>query len=151
MKANLTVNITQGYLSQIPIKTITRKDQQVFVRMADQIIHCYEDFYKWRSLFLNRMAGTYGTGKSQKLGAFYGLTFQELLNEIYSVSPNRLSLNSQDELEQYFNEYRQKLQSARSKIAELESRIDDLVFDLYGLDTNQRKLVELEQRPRKSN
>ena len=38
MRSNLTVNITQGYLSQIPIKETSERDQQPLIKLVDKII-----------------------------------------------------------------------------------------------------------------
>ncbi len=47
----------------------------------------------------------------------------------------------QDELEQYFNDRKIKLKELKKKILTVDSEIDDMVFEIYGLDDNEKSLI----------
>lgn len=53
----------------------------------------------------------------------------------------RLSLIPQDERESYFNDYKSKILGLKSEIAKTDSEIDTMVFNLYELTEEERKVV----------
>jgi len=52
-----------------------------------------------------------------------------------------LSLKQQDEWEEYFEEYKKEILELKAKIDECDKEIDDMVFDLYGLNEDERRVV----------
>jgi len=53
----------------------------------------------------------------------------------------KLSLVQQDEWEDYFNQYRQACQELSEQIKATDEEIDRLVFDLYELTEEERRIV----------
>ena len=143
MKASLTVNITQGYLSQIPIKNISREKQASFVALADQIIRSYDDFYTKKTRFLNRVNSAFHITKNQKINEFYEINFIEFLKEVRMLSPIQLSLKEQDEWERYFEEYKEDLCNLRAHINKLQRDVDELVYAIYGLSSDEKRHIEV--------
>jgi hypothetical protein len=53
-----------------------------------------------------------------------------------------LTLREQDEWENYFEENKKVLSELNKKICSLESEIDKLVYELYGLTEEEINIVE---------
>lgn len=53
----------------------------------------------------------------------------------------KLSLKDQDEWEDYFASYKKEILELKSQIDNCDREIDEMVFDLYGLSEEERKVV----------
>ena len=84
--------------------------------------------------------------KADKLGTnleeFHLLSFNEFNNEIMKKWKIRLSLKDQDEWEEYFEERKKEILELEDELKQLDKKIDMLVYDLYGLNNKEIKLVE---------
>ena len=54
----------------------------------------------------------------------------------------QLSLSEEAEWMQYFNEQKQKAQKLKSEIDRTDKKIDQMVYDLYGLTEEEIRIVE---------
>jgi hypothetical protein len=52
-----------------------------------------------------------------------------------------LSLSDQDQREPYFKEYKEKILLLKGEIERTDKEIDEMVFDLYGLNEEERKVI----------
>ena len=52
-----------------------------------------------------------------------------------------LSLSDQDQREPYFKEYKEKVLVLKGEIDKTDGEIDEMVFELYGLSDDERKVV----------
>ena len=52
-----------------------------------------------------------------------------------------MSLVQEDEWEEYFDSYKSIIVELKSEIDKCDSEIDDMVFELYGLDEKEIKIV----------
>ncbi|MCC5941855.1 MAG: hypothetical protein JJU37_09970, partial [Balneolaceae bacterium] len=53
-----------------------------------------------------------------------------------------LSLKEEAEWMEYFNEQKAKADELKSQIAQTDKEIDEMVYELYGLSEEERKVVE---------
>jgi len=53
----------------------------------------------------------------------------------------KLTLKEQEDWEEYFEKRQKELELLQDKIIKLEHEINEIVFDLYGLSQNERKIV----------
>lgn len=143
MKAKLTVNITQGYLSQIPIKKISDEKQKRFKQKADSVIDYNKEFLQNKMKFLNRVSSKFNVTKhNKKLDSFYDVTFDEFIKEIKKKYDATLSLKEQDEWQDYFEDHKQKLLDVNEKIVKTENEIDEMVYALYDISEEEQKVIE---------
>ncbi len=63
------------------------------------------------------------------------------MNALVSVKAN-LTLKDQDEWEECFETYQKELLELQSKINTTDKQIDEMVYELYGLDEDEIKVVE---------
>ena len=51
-------------------------------------------------------------------------------------------MSQQDEREPYFKEYKEKILALKGEIERVDGEIDEMVFDLYGLSEEERRVVK---------
>ncbi|MGE0560570.1 MAG: TaqI-like C-terminal specificity domain-containing protein [Flavobacteriales bacterium] len=78
---------------------------------------------------------------TNKLQNWYELEFAAFLKELKKAKV-QLSLSEEAEWMQYFNEQKQKAQTLKSEINRVDAEIDKMVYELYGLNEEEIKIVE---------
>lgn len=78
---------------------------------------------------------------STKLHNWHELEFKDFLKELKKAKV-QLSLSEEAEWMQYFKEQKQKGQELKSEINKIDSEIDQMVYELYGLTEEEVKIVE---------
>jgi uncharacterized coiled-coil DUF342 family protein len=91
--------------------------------------------------FIKRLNSSFEIEKlSKKLESFYNLEFSEFIKELKKKKVE-LSLKDQDEWEDYFDSYKKEILELKSEIDSCDKEIDEMVFELYGLDEGERGVV----------
>ena len=131
-------------LATFPIfKTKDKNEQKRIIELVDLILKNKRDFNSKREKFLTRIHGTFKIEKlTKKIEEFYKSEFNDLMNEIQKISSHNLNLKEQDEWEDYFNEYKKELERLDHSVSEANNLIDEEVYKLYGLNKEERKIVE---------
>ncbi len=75
---------------------------------------------------------------SNRGGKFWVLDFNDFLSKL---GLTKLPLTQKDDLLQLWNKYVPELQELDSKIKQLDQEIDDIVFDLYELTEEEKRIV----------
>lgn len=133
------INWTQ--LDNLSIKNISLSQQQPFIQKADFMLENNKILQEKTNKFLNRLKTSFWIEKlSWKLEKFYDLDFGSFVNELKKNKIN-LSLKDQDEWEDYFASYKNEILELKNAIEKCDMEIDDMVFDLYGLDEEERRVV----------
>ena len=78
---------------------------------------------------------------SQKLQSFYNYDFKTFVAELKKKKV-KLSLMQQDEWEEYFTSYKNKINALQTEIATTDTAIDKMVYQLYGLTEEEIQIVE---------
>jgi hypothetical protein len=73
-----------------------------------------------------------------KFEKFYLLDFTEFKK---SLNIKKISMTDEEDLMNWFNAKKSDLMSLKNSIDECDKQIDDMVFDLYGLDEEERRVV----------
>lgn len=90
---------------------------------------------------MNRLKSSFWIEKfSSKLENFYLLEFGDFVKELSKNKVN-LTLKDQDEWDDYFGSYKKEILELKSRIDKCDKEIDDMVFDLYGLSEEERRVV----------
>ena len=77
---------------------------------------------------------------SKKLDGFYNFDFK-ILNADLKKKKVDLSLNKQNEWEEYFTAYKTEINTIQAKISKTDKEIDQMVYKLYEL-TEEVRVVE---------
>lgn len=90
-------------------------------------------------LFLRLLSSKYRLESlPQKIQKFRELDFAELLK---TLKLSKLPLAEQADLMQYFEQNKSTILALQSQIDQTDREIDEMVFDLYGLNEEERKIV----------
>ncbi len=127
--------------NQLPIKNIPLSEQKPFIEKADFMLENNKILQEKINKFLKRLNSNYPIEKlSTKLKNFFELDFSEFVKELKKKKVV-LSLKEQDEWEEYFEEYKKEIVELKAKIDDCDKEIDEMVFELYGLDEEERRVV----------
>ena len=133
--------IKGGHLKTIPIPNISPDAQQPFISLASTMLTLNQQLQQKRSCFLRRLSDNIeGIKITTALQTFDQMDFADFTKEL-KKQKIRLSLSQQDEWEEYFNDYRSQCQQLTTQIAQTDAEINTRVFDLYGLNDDERKIV----------
>jgi type I restriction-modification system DNA methylase subunit len=109
--------------------------------LADKMLSVNQQLQEKRNRFLRRLSENFeGIKITTALQTFDQLDFKGFTSEL-KKQKIKLSLVQQDEWEDYFNQYRQACQELSEQIKATDEEIDRLVFDLYGLTEEERKII----------
>ncbi len=131
----------QTYLyEQLPIKKTNHFQQSKISELVDKITVNNVELNKSQNTFLTRIKSNLTEKITKKLENFEELSFKDFVAELKKQKVI-LSLVQQDEREPYFNDYKSRVLDLKSQIQQTDTEIDNMVFDLYGLTQEERKVV----------
>lgn len=130
--------VKPAHLAKLPIKNISLDKQRPFIEKADLILSLNRDLQEKSSSFLKNIQAKYSVPKiTRKLEKWWELDFAEFLKET-KIS---ISLTEQEELMQYFETRRAEVRAIDAEIRKTDAEIDTMIFDLYGLTEEERKII----------
>lgn len=131
-------------LARLPLPQQVVSSKETIDRLsslADKMLSLNEQLQEKRGRFLRRLTENLeGVKITSALQSFDELDFAAFTAELKKQKIH-LSLVQQDEWEPYFGDYAQACQALREQIQETDKEIDTLVFDLYGLTSEEREIV----------
>ena len=124
-------------LRRFPIKF--PKDQQPFIQKADQMLALNKTFHEKLQKFFKLIQSEFHIEQiSRKLEKFYELSFEEFAKQLKVKS---ISLEKKAELMEFFEKNKKELIELKAQIDSTDREIDEMVFDLYGLTEEERRVV----------
>ncbi|MDR0962758.1 MAG: hypothetical protein LBM62_09435 [Mediterranea sp.] len=90
--------------------------------------------------FLKRLSDNFNIKTNSVLADFYKLDFKQFLTELKKQKVS-LTLKQQDEWESYFDEYKSECNKLAEEIQATDEEIDRRVYELYGLNEEEIKLL----------
>lgn len=132
----------ENQISKLPIKQIPLSAQQPFIEKVDIMLVLNKQLHQLIETFLQRVQDNFNLTKlSKNLSSFYEGSFGDFVAELKKQKAT-FSLVQQDEREPYFKEKQREILALKSDISAMDSAIDEMVFDLYGLSEEERKVVK---------
>ena len=111
-------------------------------QLAEQMLSLHSQLQQKRHRFLRRLQDNLGIAKvTAALEHFDELDFKAFVAELKKQKV-ALSLVQQDEWEDYFTQYKAACNSLTAQIAATDKEIDQMVYQLYGLNEDEIKVVE---------
>ena len=127
---------------ELPIKTISKQSQQSFIEKADIMLSLNKQKQEKINKFLHRLETNFKIEKlSNKMKAFYDYDFITLISEL-KKKKIKLTLSQQDEWEEYFNTFKEKINQLQNQIDKTDKEIDQMVYELYGLTKEEIEIIE---------
>ncbi len=135
------------HFKQLPIKIITLKDQQPFIEKADLMLSLNKELHDKTDSFLRYISSKFWLEKlSTKLQKFYDYDFATFLKELNprtSVGQrSKLSMTEEAELMEFFETKKSEIVSLKNRIDSTDREIDEMVYTLYWLNDEEKKVVE---------
>lgn len=128
-------------LAEIPIPIIEKSYQQPFIALADTMLSLNSQLQEKRSRLLRRLSDNFeGLKITTVLQQFDQMDFKGLMAELKKQKIT-IPLKQQDEWEDFFHERVAECQELSAQIKATDEEIDSKVFDLYGLNEDERRIV----------
>lgn len=129
------------YIDELPIKDISKEEQNVFITKVDVILYNYTLLNELKNRFIQLFISKHTNCKiTSKLDEWYKITFEEFIKELEKQKV-KLSLSEQSEWLQYFNEQKHKAEQILNLIKQTDNEIDYLVYNLYDLSEDEKLIV----------
>lgn len=123
-------------LKELPLPMID--NQQPFIDWADTMLSLNKELHEKSDTFLKNITAKYKIEKvSRKLEKWWELDFSEFVKELKV----KISLEEQEELMSYFEKRATEVRAIASQIEATDKEIDEMVFDLYGLTEDEKRVV----------
>ncbi len=127
------------YLQKFHIPIIDKIQIDGYDAIYEKISQCHTKYYTTLQQTLDLLQSEYWLDKiPKKLQKFTELDFETFVK---TLKLKKLSLDQKEELMAYFNKKHKLLSDLQSQIDTLDSEIDEMVFDLYGLSEEERRIV----------
>jgi hypothetical protein len=134
-------------LRKFPIKKINIPAQQPFIDKADLMLSLNKDFQTQTQKLSSYIGSQYQLEKlSGKLSSWYELDFSDFIKELNKAikTANGTPLTKKDEFEwmELFEENKKKALELKAEIDQTDKKIDQMVYELYGLTEEEIQIVE---------
>jgi len=121
---------------------ILPSDQQPFTMKADLEISLHNALNDISDKFIRSLNREFNLIElSTKLQEWYQLDYKDFLNEIKKKKVT-LNISQKAEWEDYFNQEKGKAIEIKNKINLTDKEIDQMVYELYGLNDEEIKVIE---------
>lgn len=132
------ISFTKDMLNNLPIpKEIIGNGK--LIDKADLILSLNKELHDKTDSFLRYISSKFWLEKlSTKLSKFYDYDFATFLKELKWA---KLSMSEEAELMEFFDTKKSEIISLKNKIDATDREIDEMVFELYGLTDEEKKVV----------
>ncbi|MCB6061776.1 Eco57I restriction-modification methylase domain-containing protein [Flavobacterium psychrophilum] len=138
--SNVSINV--GTVKNIPIKTETFENQNIYENKVDLMLSLNKTLQQQQAKVINMLQRDYGLTKpTKKLDTWYELTVQEFFKEL-AKAKIVLSAIQKDEVQEYFETYQKQAVATKNQITATDKKIDAMVYELYGLSNEEIEIVE---------
>ena len=129
-------------IKNLPIADCSFSKKEQIINKANKMLLLNSDFQKVSSKFLKLLQSSFSMPKvSKKLQKWHELEFEGFLKELKKAKV-KVSLADKSEWMDFFEAEKIKAQALQSKIQKVDSEIDQMVYQLYGLTEEEIKIVE---------
>lgn len=131
------LRLKSQYISNIPLPKTLKSDK--IEQNVTLILSLNKQLQEKLDFTLRFLQSKFSIEKpSTKLSKFRELDFAGFLKEL---KVKKLPLDTEAELMRYFEKEKTEIVTLKAQIDTLDKQIDDMVFDLYGLTEEERKVV----------
>ena len=132
-------------LRKFPFKEISLQEQQPFIEKADKMLFLNKNLQELSQKFQRLLTRKFKLEKlSTKLQDWYLLDFSEFIKELKKAKI-KLSLKEEIEWEEIFLEKKEETEKVKNEIEMTDNEIDGMVYELYGLNEEEIKIIEGEK------
>lgn len=141
-KGKLFAEVKKVYLEKLPIKEIPLSDQQPFIEKADLMLSLNKELQEAINKFLRTLNRRFDLSDfSKNLQNWYLLDYKAFIKEL-AKKKIKLSLGDEATWEDYFIAEQQKAIALQNQIHKTDNEINQMVYELYGLNDEEIAMVE---------
>ncbi len=139
------------FISRLPIPSLTDEQRECIGSLAQQLTETAKQRYEVRRRMTHRIVGDLGTaaGKlNQRLDEWWQLSFREFREELQKAFKRDIPLRERDEWEALLREQTGEIGRLTAEIVRLETELNAAVYDAFGLNEEERAILERETKYR---
>lgn len=140
-------------LKELPIIQCQNSIKEVLIELAKSMLTQTENLKKGINEIVSFLSSKFKiSGLSKKLYNWNEIEFSEFLKELEKARKksskeneteySKLTLSEEAEWMQYFSEQKQKVEELKTEIEKTDTKIDQKVYELYGLTEEEINIVE---------
>ena len=140
VKGNRTLfpKVVAKDIQNYPIPKIPLSQQQPFIERADTMLALNRELHDKSESFIANIRTKYPIEKvTRKLEKWWELEFTGFVKELKT----NIKLEESEELMTYFDKRKSEVSALVARIEATDTEIDEMVFELYGLTEEERKVV----------
>jgi len=138
-------------MTHIPIPPLTDTQRDHIGKLAQQLTETAKQRYEVRRKTTHRIVNDLGTSQAklnQRLTTWWELPFKEFREELVKVFRRDIPLKDRDDWEALLRERTAEIGSLTNEIVRLETELNEAVYEAFGLDEEERALIEQETKYR---
>ncbi len=137
------------YVYHLPIPPLTDAQRDHIGILAQQLTETAKQRYEVRRKTTYRIKSDLGTPQAklnQKLTTWWEQPFKEFREELVKVFKRDIPLKDRDDWEVLLRERTAEIGRLTDEIVRLETELNEAVYEAFGLDDEERKLIEQETK-----
>jgi tRNA1(Val) A37 N6-methylase TrmN6 len=134
--------LDRNKMDHVPIPPVSESKRKVFIKKVNENKRLADSLKKIQGNLIVLLLSKYDFEKlSRKLQIWHELTFKQFLKELKKKKVE-LTLDKEAEWMEYFNQQKAQAEDLKSQMAQTDKEIDAMVYELYGLNEEEVKVVE---------
>ncbi|HLH62847.1 MAG TPA: Eco57I restriction-modification methylase domain-containing protein [Ktedonobacteraceae bacterium] len=145
----LIYRLFRQYIERLPIPPLTGPQRSHIGNLAQQLTETARERYEVRRKTTHRIEhdlGTQNAKLNQRLSEWWQLSFAEFRGELTRIFKRDIPLKDRDDWEALLRERTAEIERLTARIIALETELNAAVYDVFGLDEAERKLIEEETK-----
>jgi hypothetical protein len=147
----LRYRLIRQYMERLPIPSLTDVQNDHIGTIANQLTNTAKQRYEVRQKTTHRIENDLATPQAklnQRLTSWWELSFKEFREELVKVFKRDIPLKDRDDWEVLLKERSAEIGMLTGEIVRLETELNEAVYEAFGLDEEERKLIEQETKYR---
>lgn len=134
--------VKKRFIEELPLAIGSEQQQKDLENVVDHILTLCHKRYEMKKIFLKYLMRMYEPKKiTEKLESFDTLSFKEFCQELKKQKV-KLSASAQMDLMLLFDEKAQEVAEISSQICDLQTQLDEIVFQIYEIDIESAKHIK---------
>jgi hypothetical protein len=139
------------YMTHLPIPPLNDTQREHIGTLAQQLTETAKQRYEVRRKTTHRIVNDLDNSQAklnQRLTTWWELSFKEFREELVKVFRLDVPLKDRDDWETLLRERTAEIGRLTAEIVRLETELNEAVYEVFGLDEEERALIERETKYR---
>ncbi len=145
----LIYRLFRQYMERLPIPSLIDAQREYIGTLAQQLTETARQRYEVRRKTTHRIVNDLGSSQArlnQRLTTWWELSFKEFREELVKVFRRDVPLKDRDDWEALLRERTAEIGRLTGEIVRLETELNEAVYEVFGLDDEERALIEQETK-----